>query len=374
MRRKSKWFTAEVRPDKNVAESSYTHMPQVWHALTMTLDRDANRFDFMRLLAAWVVLVSHCYPLGARPEQEPLASTLGLDTLGGVGVSIFFVLSGYLVTLSLERSQSLLAFARKRAVRIFPGLLVVCLLSVCILGPILTTLPLDSYWQNGQTWTYLKTISAWSIQYALPGVFENTPLPNAVNGSLWSLPYELRCYIFLMLVGVLPGGLRWKTLFVFAALIVLLLARPAVPPATAFDKFFGLDHFMNKLGLLFALGALFAAWREFFQPRLWQVLIFAALLTFVPPSKARLLFFLLTTGVLTLWLALSARYLPKIPQRMGDWSYGAYLYGFVVQQILATLRLNEYNFFLFMGLSSLLTLALAGMSWHLVEKPALRWK
>ncbi len=105
------------------------------------LNRDDNRFDILRLIAAWLVLFSHCYPLGGRPGGEPLASTLGIDTLGGVGVSIFFVLSGYLVTLSLERSPSLLEFARRRALRIYPALVVICLLCVLVLGPLMTTWP-----------------------------------------------------------------------------------------------------------------------------------------------------------------------------------------------------------------------------------------
>lgn len=340
----------------------------------MISERNTNRFDAMRLLAAWLVLISHCYPLGARPEQEPLASTLGIDTLGGVGVAIFFVLSGYLVTLSLERTDSLLIFVRKRAVRIFPALLVVCVMSVFILGPTLTTLPLGTYWHDKQTWTYLKTISGWSIQYALPGVFDSTPLPNAVNGSLWSLPYELRCYIFLVIASFLPGSLRLKALVAFVVLSALLIARPAVPPAVVFDTFIGLDYFMNKLGLLFALGAVFAAWRDYLQPRLWHVLFFAALMTIVSHSQARLLFFLLLAGVASLWLALSATWLPTVPQRMGDWSYGAYLYGFIVQQVLAKYHVHDLSFALFVVSSTLLTLVLAGLSWHLVEKPALRWK
>jgi peptidoglycan/LPS O-acetylase OafA/YrhL len=87
----------------------------------MSLNRNDNRFDILRLLAAWLVLFSHCYPLGGRGNSDPLMSTLGGDSLGGVGVAMFFVLSGYLVTVSLERSPNLFTFARRRALRIYPG-------------------------------------------------------------------------------------------------------------------------------------------------------------------------------------------------------------------------------------------------------------
>ena len=123
-------------------------------------NRDNNRFDILRLLAAWLVLFSHCYPLGGRAASEPMASTLAIDTLGGVGVTIFFVLSGYLVTLSLERSPNVLEFARRRALRIYPALIAVCLLCVLVLGPWMTTWPKAAYWQQQLTWTYLQTASA----------------------------------------------------------------------------------------------------------------------------------------------------------------------------------------------------------------------
>ena len=79
-------------------------------------------------------------------------------------------------------------------------------------------------------------------------------------------------------------------------------------------------------------------------------------------------------GTLTLWLALYGKWLPRIPQRMGDWSYGAYLYGFPVQQVLAHFKLHEASFIGYVVACTVVTFALAGLSWHLVEKQALKWK
>ncbi len=340
----------------------------------MSLNRDDNRFDILRLVAAWLVLFSHCYPLGGRPQNEPLASTLGIDTLGGVGVAIFFVLSGYLVTISLERSPSLREFARRRALRIFPGLVAICLLCVLVLGPLLTTLPQSVYWRHSMTWDYLKTASAWLVKYPLPGVFADNPAPHAVNGSLWSLPYEIRCYIVLALVSLVPGSLRLKVSLAAAGLAVLLLVRPLVPPATPFDKFLGLDYYHTKLGLLFALGAVFACWRDRIRPLLWPAALMLVAVYFLGHSVWQLLLYVLGLGTLTLWLALYGKWLPRIPQRMGDWSYGAYLYGFPVQQVLAHFKLHEVSFIGYVVACTVVTFALAGLSWHLVEKQALKWK
>lgn len=340
----------------------------------MSLNREENRFDILRLLAAWLVLFSHCYPLGARPQYEPLASTLGIDSLGGVGVAIFFVLSGYLVSISVERSPNVLEFARRRALRIYPALLMICLLCVLLLGPWMTTLPQSLYWKSGMTWDYLINISAFSIQYPLPGVFSDNPAPNAINGSLWSLPYEISCYVVLALLSLIPGAMRGKILIVLVAVAGLVLVRPPVPPASPFSNFLGLDYYHTKLGLLFALGAAFACWRDRIRPMLWPALLALAVAVLLASGSLQMLLFLLGLGTLTLWLALYARWLPRIPSRVGDWSYGAYLYGFPVQQLFAHYKLHEVSFAVYVAVCTAVTFALAGLSWHWVEKPALRWK
>lgn len=333
-----------------------------------------NRFDFLRLFAAWLVLFSHCYPLGGWPHREPLASTLGIDTLGGIGVAIFFVLSGYLVSISLERCPTLWVFARRRAVRIYPALIVACLLSVLVLGLLLTSLPWLDYSRHEATRSYLRTATAWIIQFSLPGVFEATPLPHVVNGSLWSLRYELRCYLGLMVLSLLPFALRWKVLVVLLILSAVVLARPAVPPALPGELFWGLDYADSKLSWFFAIGAVYASWRACFQPRLWLALPLIGWAFFLPHGGLQLLVFFSGLAVLLLWLALNGRWLPAIPPRMGDWSYGTYLYGFPVQQLLAHWGVHAYGVAVFLLASTALTLVLAGLSWHWVEKPALRWK
>ena len=338
------------------------------------MNREDNRFDILRLIAAWLVLFSHCYPLGGRPTSEPLASTLGIDTLGGVGVAIFFVLSGYLVTLSLERSPNVVEFARRRALRIYPALVTVCLVCVLLLGPWMTSWSMAAYFHSDLTWGYLKTAGAWDIHYPLPGVFNDNPKPITVNGALWSLPYEITCYGVLALVSLLPGTLRVKTPLLASGLVVVLLARATTASIGPFDLFLHMDYYHSKMGLLFALGAVFACWRTHIRPMAWPAVLLLVIALCLPQGGGQLLLYLLGVGMLTLWLALHARWLPRVPVRIGDWSYGAYLYGFPVQQVLAHFKLHEASFLGYVLASTLITFALAGLSWHLVEKQALRWK
>lgn len=336
-------------------------------------DRRYNNFDLLRLLAAWFVLFSHCYPLAGRPGSDPYSTYVGLDTLGGLGVSIFFVLSGYLVTQSWDRARGPIDFIWKRIRRIFPALAICVLLCVLIVGPLMTTLDVSAYFHHSHTREYAKTATAWSIRYVLPGVFTGNPVPNTVNGSLWSLPYEILCYLCLLVSGIIPFALRWKVLLTTITIATMLLLRPSSPPAGAFDQVFGLDYYHVKLGLTFATGALFYCWREQLRPRAWLGIMAIAFAWWLPQSPLRVTLYVLGVSTAVLAIALRWRFVPKLPSRMGDWSYGLYLYAFPVQQLLAAGRVHEkFGFASYVILCTTISLAAAGASWFLVERWWLR--
>lgn len=338
-------------------------------------ERTQNRFDILRLLAAFCVLVSHAYPISGQSEPDPFARWIGLDTLGSVGVIIFFTLSGYLVTLSWERSAGLWDFAWKRAIRIYPALLTVCMLTVLLLGPIVTDVSLEEYWQSSTTLKYLQTATGFNIQYALPGVFQNNPLPHALNGSLWSLPYEIKCYFALILLHAFKGSLKLKIGISLTCLIGILLQHPGHPPGNPFDKWLGLDYYQIKLGIPFAIGSFFAINTKNIKPSHWQGILFLSLIYLTPNnSPLKTLFFLIGTSILALSLALTASWIPTPPEKLGDWSYGVYLYGFPVQQLLAHIGLQHHSFSLYLAACSVITTLLAALSWFAIEKPALRYK
>lgn len=339
------------------------------------MERTQNRFDILRLFAALCVLVSHAYPISGQSTPDPFAQWVGLDTLGGVGVIIFFVLSGYLVTLSWERSGGFWDFAWRRALRIYPALVALCALTVFLLGPAVTEVSFAEYWQSGTTWKYLETATGIRIQYALPGVFQNNPLPNALNGSLWSLPYEIKCYGALVLLSVFKGSLKLRIGVTVACLSALLLQHPGHPPGNPFTEWMGFDYYQSKLGLPFAIGAFFATGAKNLKPKFWQVTLIFALLYFVPDgSPFKTLLFLSGTSILALKLALDGSWIPSIPENFGDWSYGVYLYGFPVQQLLAYSEWQRHSFSLYLAGSIFFTFLLAAASWIAVEKPALRFK
>jgi peptidoglycan/LPS O-acetylase OafA/YrhL len=158
-----------------------------------------NNFNLIRIVAALAVLMTHSFVLSSgNPDDEPLRQTLGM-TLGSIAVDVFFVTSGLLVTASLLRSESVVAFAWSRCLRIFPGLLVMLVLTVFLLGPLFTTLQPASYLLDPRTHAYLikGATLVTGILDRLPGVFESNPYPASINGSLWTMPYEVRMYVLL---------------------------------------------------------------------------------------------------------------------------------------------------------------------------------
>lgn len=323
-----------------------------------------NNFNLIRMLAASGVLVSHAWPITrGQGAEQPLQALLQGTSLGTVSVYVFFAISGFFITRSFVLRADLGAFVKARALRLFPALALVVVLTVAVLGPVFTTLPAAEYWRGVPGYA-LRNLTLFFLDYDLPGVFVANPYGPAINGSLWSLSYEVLCYLGVLACGV-PG----------------LLARPRAfaPCLLAFGAFYlaalGLDlHFrlerLAELGLPFVIGMGFWVWRDR-VPLSWPlagILAVAAALAWPTPVFLPVLVLALSHAVFVLGFA-------RIPglagyNRLGDYSYGLYVYAFPVQQMMAAGGATDP--FVNMLQAAPLTLACAVLSWHLVEAPALR--
>lgn len=336
-----------------------------------------NRFDFVRLIAAWLVLYSHSYVLSASKEIEIISKYLKFDSAGGLAVGVFFSISGYLVFKSLQNSSSLKIFIIKRALRIYPALILSVLFSVFVVGLICTELSIQEYLTNRKTLSYLKTITGFNIKYELPGVFENFP-EKSVNGSLWSIAIELRCYLVLGLISLLPFSMKIKLWISVTLLSFLLLFRPIEAPSDLSIKFMGLAYDFNKFGLMFALGCLIASYEQHknFHYIKFIGLICACVLIIISNfeiSKFTLIAYNYLIPFIFIWIGLYFTFLPKIPDKIGDISYGLYVFSFPIQQLLIYLELSS-NLVNFILLSTTLSVFLSAISWQFVEKPFLNLK
>ena len=163
-----------------------------------TTSRD-NNFNLIRFVAAVLVLYSHSYPLSRGPESvDHLASFIGM-TWGTIAVDVFFVTSGFLITYSFFSRKNIIAFIWARILRIYPALIVAVIFCVFVVGLFFTTNTVSEYLFDPQTLKFFRrNITLFSgVKYELPGVFANNPYLHAVNGSLWTLPYEIKMYTYL---------------------------------------------------------------------------------------------------------------------------------------------------------------------------------
>lgn len=321
-----------------------------------TKGRD-NNLNLLRFVAASLVLLSHCWPLTqGTSANEPAMRLFGLE-MGRMAVCVFFALSGFLVAASWERRPNIRTFAVARARRVFPGLVVMLLALVFILGPIVTTASLVEYFSQRKTWTFLVfNATLYELRWGIPSVFDST----ALNGSLWTLPVEVKCYLALGLLG-LTGALRHSITY---ALLGGLLA------VLAFVGLIDVTH--APLAWSFLVGVSAWKWREkiVLNGRFALALLLSAL--FLMYFKVPL-----STGLLVLALGYGSLYLAYVPagfirafNHMGDYSYGIYIYAFPVQVIAHQLwpELSVAGMF---AVAMPITLVLSALSWTFVESPAL---
>lgn len=360
--------------------------------------RRPNNFDVLRLLGALLVLVSHAYALSGRHEP-----TLAGDTLGTVGVFIFFGISGFLVTKSWVRDPRLGSFFAKRALRILPALFVVSLLTAYVIGPLMTTASLGHYFGSPLTHAYVFRNATLRTDYLLPCVFANNPYPHAVNGSLWTLPTEARAYVAVACVGLLilfVGGYqrrhgwlkpRTRRMAVGSVIVLVLvgmllnvgdsshrLAAYGLAAPTAHELIGGISD-QWYLFLTFGVGAALYVWRDRVALR-WDALAAGAVVwvvgshvTALPLSVRTALLPALIIPYGTLVVAFrGSRLLAKLTA-WGDISYGVYIWAFPIEQIVA-LKFAHATPATLMAVSGPVTCLLAAASWLAVERQALRLK
>ncbi|GAA5123436.1 acyltransferase [Alloalcanivorax gelatiniphagus] len=321
-----------------------------------------NNFDVLRLLAAWSVLVSHSFALVGREEPLHQFGT----TLGNVGVLIFFAVSGLLIRRSWEYDPSPRDFWVKRALRLLPALATVALVTALVLGPLVTSRSLSSYFSSWETWIYpVRVTLLYTFGAPLPGVYEDNLYPG-VNGPLWSLPVEVFAYFCLFLLGM-SGLLARRWLVTTLAVASLAWAAWWVP------------HTSDAVGSIyvlsaFAVGAAAYSWRDRIVLAWPVALVLLALcvLTGLGPEPLRVVTWTVAAVYLSYWFAYAVPPVGRSLVRWGDASYGVYIWAFPIQQALVQWGIDDPWLVLVIATPVVWLLAIA--SWRLIERPALRHK
>jgi peptidoglycan/LPS O-acetylase OafA/YrhL len=343
----------------------FTLSPQSIAAYTA---RPQNNYLLLRFVAALMVIYGHSYALADTQDRRDLVSRILPFTYSGdLGVYIFFVISGFLVTASYLNRASFADYLKCRVLRIVPGLGLCLALTVFVLGPLVSSLAPTAYFSSHDPYAYFTgNLSLVKTVYALPGVFLGSPQPGAVNGSLWTLPAEFRLYLVIGLIGVcgILSRRRWFLLLALGLAAVVLFAPPDM--SLMFNKFP-----FRTLFLYFLAGSVMRVYADRIPLSGIALAVMAALslALYRTPAFHWLLGATLAYG--TLWIA----YVPNLHwfNRAGDYSYGLYIYAFPVGQTLRQYFEHIQPLQLF-ACTSVLTLICAVFSWHVVEQPALGLK
>jgi peptidoglycan/LPS O-acetylase OafA/YrhL len=331
----------------------------------MSLNSTAStNFDSMRILAAFGVLFSHAFPITTGTDTlEPLYLLTHYETIGTVCVFVFFSISGFLITRSFiiggSGPRAAVKFVRARALRILPGLFVALLFLILLVGPFMTSLTLADYFRHKQTWSFLAVnLSLVTFQDGLPGVFTHNPFPDSVNGSLWTLRWEARCYALIFGLGVVRLLNVWSILVTFLASVFAFL-------------WFG--ELSAALIVSFSVGSLLYFCTALVDARAALPIAIVAFCCSVLFNSGGLAVTLLSS-YLAIWICASGLVsLPHFAKR-GDFSYGVYIYAFPIQQMVTSMMGAMATWYWNVLFSAPITLVLAVVSWFLVERPALKLK
>ncbi|MVV47012.1 acyltransferase [Pseudomonas sp. PB120] len=333
--------------------------------LNNALHRDNNNADLLRLVAACAVIWGHAYALVPGPvTTEPIRGLLGFDYSGSLAVEFFFFLSGILVTNSWLTNSSPLSFILARFFRVFPAVLVSAVACVFLLGPMLTTLPLNSYFADSSVFAAIFRHPY--VEYSLPGVFEHTNNP-LTNGSIWTIRYELIMYAMLLAAG-LCGVFRHK-IFATVVLVAILVISIVLPDEVEVIGLMNVD-IGGRLPAFFAFGALLALYKD--QASInFSIVCGLILFAWICRHGPAFQFVFYPAFLMTaLWLMTTAPI--KALRLPGDFSYGVYVFGWPIQKAVVAV-FPAFSIHENQAVSIAAALALASISWYVVEKPCIRF-
>lgn len=336
--------------------------------LGQVFDPRNNALNAWRLILAVSVIFWHSWPLTGRTiTYRPFE-----QLIEQVGVDGFFAISGFLITASWLRKPKLRDFAIARGLRIFPGLWVCLLIIAFVIAPISVLIQggsVSALFSSHKPVEYVINNGLLNVYYAgVDGTPRGVPWPGVWNGSIWTLVFEMICYIAVAVLGVV--GLLKRRWVVPAAFVLFLCATAYLSyPVFAATS---IAQMVARFAVMFAAGALLNQYKDVIPAR-WSLVAVSVVIV-------------LASGLLENYRDIAALPLayavivsgslihnPRLNLR-NDLSYGTYIYAYPVQQLLVVMGLGSLNLLLFFAIATAATVPLAAFSWFVVEKQAISLK
>lgn len=327
-----------------------------------------NNFDFLRWLFAVVVFLVHAHILSGSPQLSFLSEILSSD----IAVKSFFVVSGFLIFMSFEKSGNMSSYFSKRVRRIYPAYFSIVVLCA-VAGAVFTNIPISEYFSVEWLKYLLANLLFMNFLHPdLPGLFTSNPV-GAVNGALWTLKLEVMFYICvpIFILAMRRWG-RWQIiLWIYVLSLTYLSLVEAWGIHTGSAIYPELQRQLpGQLAFFIAGAVLYYNFSDFQRYAKWLVVAAAVVLLvrhWVPVDWLEPM----ALAILVIYFACLFPYLGNFG-KYGDFSYGIYIVHFPILQTLVQFGVFEHKPFLGLMIAGILTFITAYLFWHLIEKLFLR--
>lgn len=326
---------------------------------------NTNNFDLIRFLAVSAVMYSNSNIVTNSNGDIWNFITNYQDNVGGLGLSVLLMLSGFLTLASYDRLQNAKKYLYARALGIYPQLIVFILLSVFIIGPLVTEVSLKEYFASSEVWAYLLNILLpfTNERYTLVGCFSQIPLLGAMNNLFWVIAIVVKCYL-LVTVLYATGVMRFRYL-ILISWIILIVASVMKPSPYSIDELY----------IYFGSGMLFWLFRDKIKYNLINIVAaILILLMFGYFGKYWEIIFPILGAYLLFSFAFSTKIKLYNFGKYGDFSYGVFLYGLLVQKLVISIVHGQMNGLLNYVISLPLAVLCGIVSYKLIEHPVTNFK
>lgn len=329
---------------------------------------DKNNFDLIRIGLAFIVFLVHAAALSKYSSLNPILDIFSAE----IAVKSFFVISGFLIFMSYENSNSTSLYFTKRIRRIYPAYAIVIIGST-LFGLFYTSLPLKEY-LSFTTFKYLisNLLFLNFLQPSLPGLFTENPIA-AVNGALWTLKIEVMFYVLVPLIAMAFNRIGHIKVIIGIYILSLLYnyVLSYFYEVYKYTFFADLQHQLPGQLTFFMMGASGYYFFEYFKKYSIHFLGASFFLLMFRNFMIWNIFEPAVLLILILFLATSFFYLGNL-SRYGDFSYGIYILHFPVLQTLISLHLFKNSHWVFLIVSSATVILLSLLLWHFIERPFLK--
>jgi len=332
----------------------------------MKINRDSNNFDFLRLLFAVIVAVVHAATLSG----SGVTSTIGQYISSEVAVDSFFVISGFLIFMSYESSQSLTNYASKRIRRIFPGYILVIILCSIVFYSISSKTLLEYFNIELLKYIAFNTFTLNFLHPNLPGVFESNAIP-AVNGALWTIKIEVMFYIMVPFISIFITKYKSYRLLILIAIYLLSIIYSYLMLWLNFNYdmeiFIILERQIPGQLAFFISGAVIYYYYNYFFKKSFFLIITSCIIMVVHKNIIDLYaLYPISLAVIVLYFANIVKYIGHWG-RFGDLSFGVYIWHFPIIQLFV--HFNLFSNQIIGNIMLFISIFIASyLSWHLIEK------